>query len=217
MTATITPLEALRRLIAEVKQLDAVEVGARWNQLQGELGVAEGVVRDWNPAIHCEEFHTLAMDYRGASLLSGLGHAQEAYEAMCAYINKRIAPASTQPVPEGWRERLLQEKSVQEKHYSEVAAAASAGSRMHMGERDCTEGVILGVQYCINALDELPAAPTAAVSAAPSGELLTAAERMRKAHVAAKIPAKLPAYAEAHEYQAAVQDLIAAAITATKE
>jgi hypothetical protein len=40
-------MEALRRLIAEVKQLDAVEVGARWNQLQGELGVAEGVVRDY--------------------------------------------------------------------------------------------------------------------------------------------------------------------------
>lgn len=47
MTATITPLEALLRLIAEVKQLDAVDVGARWNQLQGELGVAEGVARDY--------------------------------------------------------------------------------------------------------------------------------------------------------------------------
>lgn len=37
MTASLTPMEALRRLIAEVKQLDAAEVGERWNQLQGEL------------------------------------------------------------------------------------------------------------------------------------------------------------------------------------
>lgn len=43
---TVTAIEALRRLVAEVKLLDASEVGERWNQLGGVLGVAEGVLRD---------------------------------------------------------------------------------------------------------------------------------------------------------------------------
>jgi hypothetical protein len=37
--------------------------------------------------IHCQEFHELAMDYRGA----GINHAQAAYEALLAYTDARIA------------------------------------------------------------------------------------------------------------------------------
>jgi hypothetical protein len=32
--------------------------------------------------IHCQEFHELAMDYRGAHAL----HAQGAYEKLCGYV-----------------------------------------------------------------------------------------------------------------------------------
>lgn len=37
--------------------------------------------------IHCQEFHELAMDYRGASPLGAIA----AYDALCKYVNQRIA------------------------------------------------------------------------------------------------------------------------------
>lgn len=54
--ATVTPLEALKRLIAVARLVDypapAFETANAWNQFQGELAVAEMVVRDWaEPAI----------------------------------------------------------------------------------------------------------------------------------------------------------------------
>jgi hypothetical protein len=49
--ATVTPLEALTRLIAVAKEIDypapAFETANAWNKFQGELAVAEMVVRDW--------------------------------------------------------------------------------------------------------------------------------------------------------------------------
>lgn len=40
--------------------------------------------------IHCQEFHELAMDYRGASMAT----ANRAYEALCSYVQKLIATPS---------------------------------------------------------------------------------------------------------------------------
>lgn len=45
--ATTSPYEALAQLIAECKQLDASEVGERWNQFNGAIAVAEMVLRDY--------------------------------------------------------------------------------------------------------------------------------------------------------------------------
>lgn len=47
---------------------------------------------------------------------------------------------------------------------------------------------------------------------AVSSELMDAVERMRKAAQRSRNPGKLPDFSAAHEYQAAVQNLIAAAI-----
>lgn len=45
--ATTSPSEALAQLIAECKQIDASEVGERWNQFSAAIAVAEMVLRDY--------------------------------------------------------------------------------------------------------------------------------------------------------------------------
>lgn len=71
---------------------------------------------------------------------------------------RAVAP---DPLPQGWREALQAEKAAQEKHYGEAAACAAVGSKLYAGERDCTEGVIMGVGYAIDRLEELAAAQPA--------------------------------------------------------
>jgi len=96
MTAPVAPMESLKRLRDIVSQLDAAECPALYNQIQGELAVAEMVLRDVSPVqdIHCQEFHELAMDYRGESIAS----APHAYAALCDYIELRLAaPVAPQP------------------------------------------------------------------------------------------------------------------------
>jgi hypothetical protein len=55
--------------------------------------------------------------------------------------------------------RIMEEISGQEVHYGQVAAAASAGSKLHAGEADCTEGVIKGLEYALGLFDA-PTPPT---------------------------------------------------------
>jgi len=45
--STVTPMLALKRLADIVRQLDAAECPALYNQIQGELAVADMMVRDW--------------------------------------------------------------------------------------------------------------------------------------------------------------------------
>lgn len=66
--------------------------------------------------------------------------------------------AQPEPLPQGWRATLAAEKAAQERHYGEVAACASTGNNLYASERDMTEGVIKGVEYCIAHLEELAAA-----------------------------------------------------------
>jgi hypothetical protein len=77
------------------------------------------------------------------------------------YAAPTAQEVTKQAAPEGWRERLQQELAAQQEHYGKVAAAASVDSRIFAGERDCTEGVIKGVEYCIAALEELEASHAA--------------------------------------------------------
>lgn len=49
--------------------------------------------------IHCQEFHELAMDYRGASF----SKAPMAYKSLCEYIKRLVAPVQPVAMPEGWK------------------------------------------------------------------------------------------------------------------
>ena len=49
---------------------------------------ASTVLTDERTSIHCQEFHELAMDYRGAPAFNG---APEAYRALVAYIDQQFA------------------------------------------------------------------------------------------------------------------------------
>lgn len=96
-----------------------------------------------------------------------------------------LAAAPVAPAPQAavldWRTILNAELATQEQHYGEVAAAASTGNRLYAGERDMTEGVIKGIEYCIAALASAAPAKvladlTDAQKAAP--ELLAALQEM---------------------------------------
>lgn len=80
-------------------------------------------------------------------------------------VERRAAERRTAPVaaalPANWRDVLNAELAAQEKHYGQVAAVAAAGCKMHAGEADCTEGVIKGIEYCIEALERECAATPA--------------------------------------------------------
>lgn len=93
MTA-ITPLQALRRLVDIARLIDADECPEFYNQLQGELVVAGAVLAEPQQDIHCQEFHELAMNYRGAL---NWGVVNQHYKALCDYINERIAPSAAEP------------------------------------------------------------------------------------------------------------------------
>lgn len=89
---SVTPLEALSRLIAVAKTVDgrSFDDNADWHAFESELGVAEMVLRDAALVaipqdIHCQEFHELAMDYRSAGSVFDAHGPQKAYERLCAY------------------------------------------------------------------------------------------------------------------------------------
>lgn len=92
--SAITPLQALRRLVDVARLIDADECQELYNQLQAELAVAGAVLAEPQPDIHCQEFHELAMNYRGAL---NWGIVNQHYEALCNYINERIAPVAAEP------------------------------------------------------------------------------------------------------------------------
>lgn len=156
--ATITPLEALRRLIAEVKQLDAVEVGARWNQLQGELGVAEGVVRDWKEPVKVAAVRTSDMIY-------GANHPEYGFGWFCTedcvreFYDTPVAVQPAEPPIAYLRFRAAQQWSGNGNHDVEHNEWLETCHAHEVGD------------------DKLPAFPVyaarqiAAVSAAPSGEV----------------------------------------------
>jgi hypothetical protein len=100
MIATITPLEALRRLISAVKLIDAADCKDErvWNQLGGELGVAEGVVRDYvesKPVGHINHYSSGSVGVSGQSMLS-LPHGAPLYAGPVAAQPSEVA----QPSPE---------------------------------------------------------------------------------------------------------------------
>lgn len=176
-------IEALRQCLEAMKLVDfkdCAESAELWHKFNLAQANAERVLRDGEKQ-EPVAFEILYAGQRCNAIFSSYTDAH-AYKARMDKkfpdeLGRTLRPLYTHPapslpavgaVPEGWRERLLQEMAVQEKHYGEVAAAAAAGSQLHKGERDCTEGVIMGVEYCIAALDALAAAPQPA--AAPSGD-----------------------------------------------
>lgn len=110
--SNVTHAEALRRLVAEVKLLDAVEVGERWNQLGGVLAVAEGVLRDGE-----KQEPVAYLRFRAAQMRVGACdidhnewletcHAHEIGDdklpAFPVYATPFIAPTAVVAVPEGF-------------------------------------------------------------------------------------------------------------------
>ncbi len=162
----VTPLEALRRLIAEVKQLDAVEVGARWNQLQGELGVAEGVVRDAQPVIWVSPDEVPHEDngvlYETNRQILLIGSTEGPFGGYTVPLYGDCAPVAAQP-SEVTQDGLPWA-------IAEFWSSANPGRKVRMlAEGDAEikawgkRGDFIRWAY--------PAAPAAAGSAAPSGEV----------------------------------------------
>lgn len=59
--------------------------------------------------IHCQEFHELAMEYRGTQI-----HAASTYQRLCDYIDARIAAAGNGPdIPDGYQLVRLQQRAYQ--------------------------------------------------------------------------------------------------------
>lgn len=58
-----------------------------------------------------------------------------------------------------WKPILTEQLEAQKKHYGEVAVLASAGDKFYTAEREMTEGVIKGIEYCIDALSAAPTPP----------------------------------------------------------
>lgn len=67
--------------------------------LEGRAALAAAPVHVQEPIaeIHCQEFHELAMDYRGASF----SKAPMAYKSLCEYIKRLVAPVQPVAVPDG--------------------------------------------------------------------------------------------------------------------
>lgn len=168
MTAAITPMEALRRLIEVCKLIDFADCkdGAVWQALVSAQGVAEGVVRDIQPVIWIDptkvphEDNGVLYGTNRQILLVGStegpfgGYTVPLY-GDCVYA----APVAAQPSKNALAD--------------EVIAALEA---LHVG---CTEQSWIGWQNGDGeevgtrlqaAIDAYKAIPTAAVSAAPSGE-----------------------------------------------
>jgi hypothetical protein len=86
-----TLLEALRLCVEALRLTDFSECKdeAVWHAVNAAQQVAEEVLKQPAQAyIHCQEFHELAMEYRGTQV-----HAASTYQRLCDYIDTRIAAA----------------------------------------------------------------------------------------------------------------------------
>lgn len=156
MTAPLlTPLEALRRLIAEVKQLDAAEVGERWNQLQGELGVAEGVVLNQVTMYGADEVVKAMAD--------AMAHGTGIVRISHVPYDELASPAAAQP-----SEAAQQLKTFTPQRGDPTLDLSTCTHVMTMGN-DIYVRLDEAEQVVANALSV--ATPPSAGSAAPAGEV----------------------------------------------
>lgn len=165
--STVTPLEALRRLIAACKLIDFADCKDEtvWQALADAQGVAEGVVRD-----HVKQ----PTAYIRPAGLDNLKAGRTAVVYPCYTDSERsfclyAIPVAAQPseASPDWKDRLYAAMDAEFKLRSS-AARDEDGQRIGM-RRDDTQ---IGVEFAMRWVEKnMLAAPTAAVSAAPSGEV----------------------------------------------
>jgi len=185
MTASLTPMEALRRLIEACKMINSTEcedIGV-WNQLQGELGVAEGVVRDFpqSDIIIAQRLRDAAEDpmWDGHAEVSKrllILAAENMEVARARIVELEVAAVAAQP-SEAAQEDAESGIDVEVLHFllDKVRGAHSAAINVAYCPssepfKQAQKAFTSALETLRNTLSML-SAPTAAVSAAPSGEV----------------------------------------------
>lgn len=115
-------------------------------------------------------------------------------------------------VPEDWKDRLYAAMDA-EFALRESTKRDADGQRIGMRDDDTQ----IGVEFAMRWVEQNILAAPQPEAAQGDVVLKAAVDRMQKAHAAANVPAKLPAYDEAFEYQAAVHALIKAVVAKEKQ